>query len=108
MVIPRRLDVLLVRLDPTVGHEIQKTRPCVVISPDTMNQHLRTCIIAPLSTASRPGPSRVPCVVDGKAGFVVLDQLRSIDRDRIERRLGRLDEATGEQVLDLLGLLFAR
>lgn len=108
MVTPRRLDVLLVRLDPTVGHEIQKTPPCLVVSPDAVNTNLQTCIVAPLSTGSRAGPSRVPCVLQGKSGFVVLDQLRSIDRDRIERKLGRIDEPTGMQVLDLLSLVVAR
>ena len=106
VVIPHRLDVLLIRLDPAVGHEIQKTRPCVVVSPDALNQHLQTCIVAPLSTGSRAGPSRVACLVDGKAGYVVLDQVRSIDRERIDRKLGRLDEATGRKVMDRLALLF--
>ncbi len=107
MVIPRRFDVLLVRLDPTVGHETQKTRPCVVLSPDLLNSRLQTCVIAPLTTGSSPGPSRVPCRFDGKPGLLVLDQLRVIDRARIVKALGVLHESEARASLDVLAAFFA-
>lgn len=103
---PRRFDVVLVELDPAVGHEMQKTRPCLVISPDALNFNVQTCIVAPLTTGNRAGPSRFPCVVDGKAGFVVLDQVRAVDRARVLHVLGQFDEAAGRRVLKLLRTLF--
>lgn len=107
MVTPRRFDVVLVELDPTVGHEMQKLRPCLVVSPDSLNRNVQTCIIAPLTTGDRSGPTRFPCFIDGKQGFVVLDQIRSIDRSRIQRVLTRFDEPAGKQVLSVLRILFA-
>ena len=86
----RRGDVLLVRLDPTLGSGIRKTRPCVVVSPDELNEHLRTAIVAPMTTKGRPYPWRIQCRSQGKTGYVVLDQLRTIDQDRAASRLGRL------------------
>jgi len=103
----RRFDVFLVNLDPTAGTEIRKTRPCVVVSPDEMNQFLRTVIVAPMTTAGRPYPTRVPCRFRRKAGQVVLDQIRTIDRNRLVRKLGSLTERTGDKILDLLAEMFA-
>lgn len=103
---PRRFDVVLVELDPTVGYEMQKTRPCLVVSPDSLNLNVQTCIVAPLTTGNRAGPSRFACVVDGKAGFVVLDQVRAVDRGRIRKVLGSFDEPTGRRALKLLRTIF--
>ena len=102
-----RFDVFLVRLDPTEGREIRKTRPCLVISPDEMNQHIDTVIVAPMTTKGRPYPTRVPVRFKGKPGQVVLDQIRTVDKSRLVKRLGKLDEATRVHVLALLAELFA-
>jgi mRNA interferase MazF len=106
-VVVSRFEVHLVRLDPTEGHKIQKTRPCLVISPDEMNRHVGTVIVAPMTTGGRPYPSRVPVRLQGKRGQIVLDQIRTVDRHRLVRRLGRVDEATGGQVLAVLAEMFA-
>lgn len=103
----RRFDVALVALDPTRGSEIQKTRPCVVVSPDEMNRRLRTVVVAPMTTGGKAYPSRVPCTFEGTSGYVVLDQIRTVDRQRLIRRLGALDAATGGRVLDVLAEMFA-
>lgn len=102
-----RFDVFLVNLDPTMGREIQKTRPCLVVSPDEMNRHLGTVIVAPLTTRGRRYPTRVACRFKGKTGEVVLDQLRTVDRNRLARRLGRMSKKTSEEVLRLLQEIFA-
>ena len=102
-----RFDVFLVNLDPTVGSEIQKTRPCLVISPDEMNRSVRTVIIAPLTSQGKPYPTRVPCSFGGKEGLVVLDQLRTVDKQRLVRKLGRLDDATSKLVANRLVELFS-
>lgn len=102
-----RFDVYLVSLDPTVGSEIKKTRPCLIVSPDEMNRHIRTVIIAPMTTKGRQYPTRVPCRFRGKAGQVVLDQIRTVDAERLVRKLGRLDADTGVKVLAVLGEMFA-
>ncbi len=102
-----RFEIHLVNLDPTIGSEIKKTRPCAVISPDEINHHLRTVIIAPLTTAGRAYPSRVPCRFKGKDGQVVLDQIRTVDKSRLIQRLGRLDRTTSGEVLDKLQEMFA-
>jgi len=102
-----RFDVYLVNLDPTVGSEIKKTRPCLIVSPDEMNRHIRTVIIAPMTTKGRQYPTRVPCRFQGKAGQVVLDQIRTVDAARLVRKLGRLDANTGVKVLAVLGEMFA-
>lgn len=102
-----RFDVYLVNLDPTVGSEIKKTRPCLIVSPDEMNRHIRTVIIAPMTTKGRQYPTRVPCRFRGKAGQVVLDQIRKVDAVRLVRKLGRLDADTAAQVLGVLGEMFA-
>jgi mRNA interferase MazF len=105
--IAARFDIHLVRLDPTQGSELRKTRPCVVISPDEMNRHLRTVIVAPMTTHGRSYPSRVLVTFGGTQGHIVLDQLRTIDRVRLARRLGVLDDATAQRVLDVLSEMFA-
>lgn len=105
--VARRFDVFLVNLDPTVGSEIQKTRPCLIISPDEMNRHIRTVIVAPMTTKGRAYPTRVECTFGGKRGQVVLDQLRTVDKSRLVKRLGRLPTAAQGQVLSALGELFA-
>ncbi len=104
---PERGGVYSVELDPTRGSEIRKTRPCVVVSPDELNQHLRTVIVAPMTTAGRPYPWRVPCRFRSKAGTVAVDQLRTVDRERLVRRLGALSESTLLAVLDRLTEFFA-
>jgi mRNA interferase MazF len=106
-VVIARFDVFLVRLDPTEGHEIQKTRPALVISPDEMNRHVRTVLIAPLTTQGRPYPTRIPVTFQGKRGQIVLDQIRAVDRRRLVRRLGRIGAGTATRVLDALVDLFA-
>jgi mRNA interferase MazF len=103
----KRFEVYLVNLDPTVGSEIQKTRPCVVVSPDEMNQHIRTVIVAPMTTKGRGYPTRVTCRFGGKEGQVVLDQLRTVDKERLVKRLGEVDLETGRAVLSVLAEMFA-
>jgi mRNA interferase MazF len=103
----RRGDVFLVDLDPTRGTEIQKTRPCVVVSPDELNEHLRTVIIAPLTTIAHPFPFRVPCRFQDKDGHIVTDQLRTVDRQRLVRPLGRLPAPTLARLLVVLQEMFA-
>lgn len=107
-VVVSRFDVFLVNLVPTVGSEIRKTRPCVVISPDEMNRFIRTVIVAPLTSKGRSYPTRIDCRFDNKDGQVVLDQIRTVDKARLIRKLGRLDEATQKRVLSGLTELFAR
>lgn len=103
-----RFDVWLVTLDPTVGSEIRKTRPCAVISPDELNRHLRTVIVAPLTTRGRSYPFRVPCRFQGRPGQVILDQIRTVDKVRLVKRLGRLGGKTQAAVLGVLARMFAR
>lgn len=103
----RRFDVYLVPLDPTVGSEIQKTRPCVVVSPDEANRYLSTVIVAPMTSQGRPHPSRVACRFSGKDGLIVLDQLRTVDKTRLVRRLGRVTAAEQKAVLTGLTEMFA-
>ena len=103
----RRFEVVLVNLDPARGSEIRKTRPCAVVSPDEMNRSLRTLIVAPMTRGGRHYPTRVPCRFDDAEGFVALDQLRTIDRDRVVHRAGSLETATRRAVLDVLGRMFA-
>jgi len=102
-----RFDVYLINLDPTVGSEIQKTRPCVIISPDEMNRHIRTVIIAPLTTAGKEYPTRIPCEFKKKKGQIVLDQIRTIDKKRLIKNLGVLDAETQLKVVSVLQQLFA-
>jgi mRNA interferase MazF len=102
-----RSDVFLVNLDPTVGGEIRKSRPCVVVSPNEMNAHLTTVIVAPMTTRQRGYPTRIRCRFQGRTGQVVLDQLRTIDRRRLARRLGSLHPRTMNTVLARLQQVFA-
>jgi mRNA interferase MazF len=102
-----RFDVFVVNLDPTIGSEIRKSRPCVVVSPDELNRHIRTVVVAPLTTARRPYPSRVPVHVDGKGGQVVIDQLRTVDKARLAKRLGALSPDEAAAVLEVLREFFA-
>ncbi len=106
-VVAARFEVFLVRLDPTEGREIRKTRPCLIISPDEMNQHIDTVIIAPMTSKGRPYPTRVPVRFKGKSGQIVLDQIRTVDKSRLVKRLGKIDETTKGLVLSLLAELFA-
>jgi mRNA interferase MazF len=98
----RRGEVFLVNLSPTVGDEIQKARPCVVVSPDELNAHLRTFIVAPMTTGGHAYPFRVSCRFRGRAGHVVVDQIRTVDRERLVRRLGRLSPGVLGQTLGVL------
>ena len=102
-----RFDVFLVNLDPTLGAEIRKTRPAVVISPDEMNRHIRTAIIAPMTTAGRAYPTRVPCRFKNKREQIALDQIRTVDKERLAKRLGALDADTTHTMLDVLAEMFA-
>jgi mRNA interferase MazF len=104
--VPSRGEVFLVELDPARGSEIRKTRPCVVISPDELNHHLRTIIVAPLTTGSHPYPYRVACRFAGKSGHVVLDQVRTVDHERLRKRLGTVSPATLRSVLRVLAEMF--
>jgi len=98
----KRGDVWLAALDPTVGSEIRKTRPCLVISPDEMNGSLRTVLVAPMTTGSRPAPFRTSVAFDGKTGLIVLDQIRALDKARLVRRCGTVDAATLDATLAAL------
>ena len=102
-----RGEVWLAALDPTVGSEIQKTRPCLVISPPEMHDHLRTAMVAPMTTGSRPAPFRVPVRFQGQAGLILLDQLRTLDKQRLVRRLGNVERATLRMTLARLCDVFA-
>lgn len=106
-VVVRRFEVYLVRLDPTEGREIRKTRPCLIISPDEMNRHIDTVIVAPMTTKSRPYPTRVAVRFRRMTGQIVLDQLRTVDRTRLVKRLSTIGHATADHALALLGELFA-
>ena len=101
-------DIWLAQLAPTLGSEIQKTRPCVVISPDEINAHLRTVIVAPMTTGSRPAAFRIPVTFQGKPGLIVLDQIRTLDRVRLVKRLGALRPATLDNSLKTLQAMFSR
>ena len=102
-----RFDVYLVNLDPTVGSEIKKTRPCLIISPDEMNRYIATVIVAPMTTKGRPYPTRVPCRFQGKEGQIVLDQIRTVDKSRLVHKLGRISKSTQADVLDTIAEMFA-
>ena len=103
----RRGDVFLVSLNPTRRGEIRKSRSCVVVSPDVLNAHPRTFIVAPLTTGSHPYPFRVPCRFEGRAGYIVLDQIRTVDRERLVRKLGKLTPSTLRRTLAILQDMFA-
>nr|WP_294527731.1 type II toxin-antitoxin system PemK/MazF family toxin [uncultured Rhodopila sp.] len=104
---PVRGDIWLAALDPTVGAEIQKTRPCVIISPPEMHDHLRTVLAAPMTTGNRPAPFRVAVRFEDKAGLILLDQIRALDKQRLVRRLGAVDARTMSVTLTRLQAVFA-
>lgn len=103
----KRFDVYLVNLDPTLGSEIQKTRPCLVISPDEMNEHINTLIVAPMTTKGRDYPTRVNCQFEGKDGQVVLDQIRTVDKIRLVKKIGKIPASTQKAVLVVLLEMFS-
>ena len=102
-----RFDVYLINLDPTVGSEIKKTRPCLIISPDEMNRHIRTVIVAPMTTAGKEYPTRIACTFKKKKVQIVTDQIRTIDKSRLIKRLGTIDPNTQLEVIAVLQRLFA-
>lgn len=106
-VVVRRFEIYLINLDPSIGSEIRKTRPCLIISPNEMNRFIRTVIIAPMTTKGRAYPTRVPCRFEGKDGQIVLDQIRTVDKQRLVKRLGTLEETAQQEVLSALAELFA-
>ena len=107
MVDTNRFDILLVSLDPSQGFEINKTRPCVIVSPNEMNKYIKTIIVAPMTSKIRNYPTRVPITFEGKEGSIVLDQIRTIDKSRIIRNLGTLDTQTATLVLEALNKIFS-
>ncbi len=102
-----RFEVHLVNLDPTVGHEIKKMRPCLVVSPDEMNHHIRTVIVAPMTMKGRSYPTRIPCRFKGKSGQIVLDQIWTVDSVRLVRKLGKITPKTASEVLAVLQEMFS-
>ena len=108
MINPRRGDVYLVSLDPTQGQEIKKVRPCAIVSPNELNDHLSTFMVAPMTTGGHAYPFRTPCRFQKKDGFIVLDQIRAVDRRRLVRRLGHLYPATLAKALDALREMFTQ
>ena len=102
-----RFDVFLVSLDPTVGHEIKKTRPCVIISPNEINHNIATIIVAPMTTKGRDYPTRIPCFFDKKDGQIVLEQIRTIDKSRLIKKLGTLNKQTQLKIIAVLQELFS-
>ena len=102
-----RFEVYLAGLDPTKGHEIRENRPCVVISPDEMNQHIGTVMVAPLTTRGGRYPTRIPVRFQQKSGRIVLDQIRTIDKTRLLRHLGKISDKAAGEVLGVLGEMFA-
>jgi mRNA interferase MazF len=106
-VVVQRFDVFLINLDPTISSGIKKTRPCLVISPDEMNRHAPTVIVAPMTTAGKDYPTRVACEFQNKKGQIVLDQIRTIDKSRLIKRLGAIDPQTQVEVISILQKLFA-
>jgi mRNA interferase MazF len=103
----KRFDVWLINLDPTIGSEIQKTRPCVVISPDEMNRKIATAIVAPMTTKGKPYPTRILCQFAGKEGLIVLNQIRTVDKTRLVKYLGCINEDEQKSVLATLAEMFA-
>ncbi|HSY50091.1 MAG TPA: type II toxin-antitoxin system PemK/MazF family toxin [Thermoanaerobaculia bacterium] len=106
-VVTQRFEVYLVNLDPTVGSEIRKTRPCVIVSPDEMNRHIRTVIVAPMTTKGQAYPTRVGCTFGGRRARIILDQLRTVDKARLVRRIGRISPSAQLEILSKLAEMFA-
>jgi len=107
MVDINRFDILLVSFDPSQGHEIKKTRPCVIVSPNEMNKYIKTLIVAPMTSKIRNYPTRIPVVFESKEGTIALDQIRTIDKSRIIINLGTLDTKIANTVLETLGKMFS-
>jgi mRNA interferase MazF len=107
-VVVRRFEVYLINLDPTIGSEIRKTRPCVIVSPDEMNRHVRTVIVAPMTTRGQSYPTRVTCTFGGKKAQIVIDQIRTVDKIRLVKRLGMVSPAAQNETLAMLAEVFAR
>lgn len=107
MELMNRFDVFLISLDPTRGHEIKKTRPCLIISPDEMNDNISTVIVAPMTTKGRNYPTRIPCTFHGIDGQIVLDQIRTVDKTRLVKKLGTITPSTHDKVLRCLSEMFA-
>jgi len=103
----KRFEVYLVNLDPTIGSEIKKKRPCLIISPDEMNAHIATVIVAPMTTQGRNYPTRVSCKFQGKDGQIVLDQIRTVDKTRLAKKLGMISAAAQKATLAILAEMFA-
>jgi mRNA interferase MazF len=103
----RRFDVHQVSVAPTLDAGVWKSRPCLVVSPDEMNAHLPTVTVAPIVESGPAWPTRVPCRVQGRESWIVLDQMRTVDARRVGRRIARLDTAARERALDVLGRMFA-
>ncbi|MHB8776081.1 MAG: type II toxin-antitoxin system PemK/MazF family toxin [Bellilinea sp.] len=103
----KRFDVYLVNLDPTVGHETKKSRPCLVISPDELNRNISTVIVAPMTTKGRNYPSRVSCTFSDKKGQILLEQMRAVDKTRLIKRLGKVGSFVQAQVFSVLSELFS-
>ena len=103
----KRFEVYLINLDPTIGHEIKKTRPCLIISPNEMNQHISTAIVAPMTTKGKKYPTRVACSFQGNKGQIVLDQIRTVDKKRLVKRLGSISKNSQEKTIKILQELFA-
>ena len=108
MAVVKRFEVYLVLLDPTVGSEIQKTRPYAVVSPDEMNRHIQTVIVAPMTTKGKKYPTRVECKFKSKKGQIVLDQIRTVDKTRLVKKLGDLSAKIQEESLRVLAEMFAK
>ena len=102
----KRFEVYLINLDPNLGSEIQKTRPCLIISPDEMNDHIAMVIVAPMTTKGREYPTRVNCQFEGKEGQIVLDQIRTVDKIRLVKRLGKINASAQKEVLVVLMEMF--
>jgi mRNA interferase MazF len=98
----KQYDVFFVNLDPTIGHEVKKTRPCLIISPDVMNKNLQTVMIAPMTTKSHPYPTRVKVHFKGKDGYIILDQIRTVDKLRLVKHLGAISSNDSNNVKDVI------
>ncbi len=105
--VAKRFEVFLVNLDPTIGSEIQKTRPCVIVSPDEMNRNISTVIIAPMTTKGREYPTRIICQFQNKDGQIVLDQIRTVDKSRLVKKIGQISQDEQREVLNILAEMFA-
>jgi len=103
-----RFEVFLVNLDPTVGHEIKKTRPCLVISPNEMNHNISTVIVAPMTTKGRKYPTRISCTFQGKRGQIILDQIRTVDQKRLVKKLGAISKEAQDKTINVLQDLFTK